>query len=108
MLESLRLQRALMAAPLVCGAALCVVALVGACADDSAPAAATTDGGAGPETQPDAGDAGDSGAAAAVCAPAMPNEGVFPDPTCPIHKPAQPDTFDQALASVGLDRCTLG
>ena len=26
----------------------------------------------------------------------------------PFRKPAKPDTFDEALATVGLDRCTLG
>src|SRR5688572_6287161 len=42
-----------------------------------------------------------------TCAPAPPVLDRPGDASCPIAKPAAPDTFDAALAAAGLDRCTL-
>jgi hypothetical protein len=43
---------------------------------------------------------------AALCVPA-PTAATFPSGACNAPKPAQPDAFDEALTSLGLDRCTV-
>jgi len=42
----------------------------------------------------------------ALCVP-VPTAATFPSGACNAPKPAQPDAFDEALTSLGLDRCTV-
>lgn len=65
---------------------LCLLVLINACDDE-----------AGTDSNLDAG----------VCVAAAPTPSSFPDPACPIIKPPS-DALDEALALVGLDRCSLG
>ena len=69
--------------------------LVGAC--DSGGAAVD----AGSDVAPDT----NVGPAAACVA--LPAASAFPSGACTAPKPATPDAFDEALAKVGLDRCTV-
>ena len=76
--------------------ALFLGAVFFACSSDDS---TTTD--AGPEAAPDT----NVGPAALCITP--PTPAAFPSGSCNAPKPSSPDTFDQALAAIGLDRCTL-
>ncbi|MSP59268.1 MAG: hypothetical protein EXR72_02820 [Myxococcales bacterium] len=57
---------------------------------------ATVDGGAARDLSP-------------ICLPGPPDGAVsYPDPKCPVTKPAAPDALDEALKLAGLDRCSCG
>lgn len=43
-----------------------------------------------------------------VCANALPVIPIANDPKCPVVLPSTPDALDEALASAGVDRCSLG
>ena len=86
------MRRALLLASIV--AATAVVAQI-ACSDSG------TQNDGGPDVAADT-----NVGPAALCVP-VPTAATFPSGTCNAPKPAQPDAFDEALASLGLDRCTV-